>query len=409
MISTIPSKTFFKIGEVAKIVGVKPHVLRYWESEFRRIRTSKTKTGQRLFKRRDIFYLMAIRVLIHEHRFTVAGARDRLEELIAIDADGEAVWNAVTLSALPSTKPSGEIADESPSFALEASPPVEIDEDEDTAAAPLTASSTESDTGEPPTSAPPLTTTPASTNAPQLSFETLAGVEAQEYVGDTQGIFDRPRADLAARIRVLESELSSALRERAQLRLRLDAATEVLEDTRAEFEAQSVRGIQAEEVFRTEERKLRAQLELTHTELHAERTRAQALFTELEGTRARVAEGAAHRLVLEARLRDAEAESVAAKTELAASEEARASLQARFDERASLYIVAQGHMMSARQEAEELREELAASEEARAALQARFDERASLYIVAQGHMMSARQEAEELREELEELRAELGA
>lgn len=100
MTPQIPDRTFFKIGEVAKIVGVKTHVLRYWESEFRHVRTSKTKSGQRLFRKRDIHILLAIRVLLHELRFTVAGAKDRLQELIDSGVDYESLYGKL-LSGTP--------------------------------------------------------------------------------------------------------------------------------------------------------------------------------------------------------------------------------------------------------------------------------------------------------------------
>lgn len=85
MTPEIPDRTFFKIGEVSQLVGVKPHIIRYWESEFRNLRLTKTKSGQRLFRRRDIELLFAIRALTHDLKFTVAGARERLKELL--DAD----------------------------------------------------------------------------------------------------------------------------------------------------------------------------------------------------------------------------------------------------------------------------------------------------------------------------------
>ncbi|TVQ98784.1 MAG: MerR family transcriptional regulator [Deltaproteobacteria bacterium] len=79
----IPDKSWFKIGEVARIVGVKPYVIRYWESEFRALRPAKTKSRQRLFRRRDIELLLVIRRLVHEERFTIDGARKQLRELSA--------------------------------------------------------------------------------------------------------------------------------------------------------------------------------------------------------------------------------------------------------------------------------------------------------------------------------------
>jgi DNA-binding transcriptional MerR regulator len=77
----IPDKPFFKIGETARMCGVKPYVLRYWESEFRSIKPQKTRSQQRLYKRRDVELLLRIRHLLYEERFTIEGARTRLREL----------------------------------------------------------------------------------------------------------------------------------------------------------------------------------------------------------------------------------------------------------------------------------------------------------------------------------------
>lgn len=76
----IPEKLYFRIGEVSELVGVKPYVLRYWESEFTDIRPTKSKSGQRLYKRRDVEQLMTIRELLHEKRFTIDGARKHLKD-----------------------------------------------------------------------------------------------------------------------------------------------------------------------------------------------------------------------------------------------------------------------------------------------------------------------------------------
>ena len=76
----IPNKLYFRIGEVSDLVGVKPYVLRYWESEFSDIRPAKSKSGQRLYKRRDVELLMKIRGLLYDERFTINGARRRLKD-----------------------------------------------------------------------------------------------------------------------------------------------------------------------------------------------------------------------------------------------------------------------------------------------------------------------------------------
>ncbi|MBI3784873.1 MAG: MerR family transcriptional regulator [Deltaproteobacteria bacterium] len=77
----LPDKLYYKIGEVAEIVGVKPYVLRYWESEFSVLKLAKSGSKQRLYKRRDVEILLRIKRLLHEERFTVEGARKRLKVL----------------------------------------------------------------------------------------------------------------------------------------------------------------------------------------------------------------------------------------------------------------------------------------------------------------------------------------
>lgn len=73
-------KLFFKIGEVAKLTGVKPYVLRYWETEFPWIRPSKTSSGQRLYRRQDIGVLLEIRRLRHEENRTIADTKEQIRE-----------------------------------------------------------------------------------------------------------------------------------------------------------------------------------------------------------------------------------------------------------------------------------------------------------------------------------------
>lgn len=76
----LPDKLYFKIGEVADLTGVKQHVLRYWESEFPAIRPQKSKTNQRLYRRKDIEAVVAIKHLLYERKFTIEGARRFLRE-----------------------------------------------------------------------------------------------------------------------------------------------------------------------------------------------------------------------------------------------------------------------------------------------------------------------------------------
>src|SRR5213075_2996200 len=77
----IPEKPYFKIGEAARLCAVKPYVLRYWETEFRSVRPQKTRSQQRLYRRKDVELLLKIRELLYAQRFTIEGARSRLREL----------------------------------------------------------------------------------------------------------------------------------------------------------------------------------------------------------------------------------------------------------------------------------------------------------------------------------------
>jgi DNA-binding transcriptional MerR regulator len=72
-------KLYFRIGEVAELVGVEPHVLRYWEREFRSVRPTKSAKGQRVYSRRDVESLMRVRELLYKEGFTIAGARKKLQ------------------------------------------------------------------------------------------------------------------------------------------------------------------------------------------------------------------------------------------------------------------------------------------------------------------------------------------
>jgi DNA-binding transcriptional MerR regulator len=74
---SVPDKLYFRIGEAADLVGVEPHVLRYWESEFK-IRPQRSDSGQRLYRRNDIGRFLKIRKLLHDEGFTIAGARKAL-------------------------------------------------------------------------------------------------------------------------------------------------------------------------------------------------------------------------------------------------------------------------------------------------------------------------------------------
>ena len=109
----LPPKLYFRIGEVANLVGVEPHVLRYWEREFRSIRPSKSAKGQRVYSRRDVESLLRVRELLYGQGFTIAGARRKLRDKDGneVDALGEGSASASTLSApaLANTEPKVEV------------------------------------------------------------------------------------------------------------------------------------------------------------------------------------------------------------------------------------------------------------------------------------------------------------
>ena len=81
MATQIPDKQYFKIGEVAEIAGVEPYVLRYWETEFKSIRPEKTRSNQRLYRRRDVETVLTIKQLLYDEGFRIDGAKRRLREL----------------------------------------------------------------------------------------------------------------------------------------------------------------------------------------------------------------------------------------------------------------------------------------------------------------------------------------
>ena len=73
-------KKFFRIGEVSRIIGVEPYVLRYWESEFSQIRPVRADTNQRTYQKRDLELILEIKRLLYEEKLTIEGARQRLKQ-----------------------------------------------------------------------------------------------------------------------------------------------------------------------------------------------------------------------------------------------------------------------------------------------------------------------------------------
>lgn len=96
----LPNKLYFRIGEVAKILGVKPYVLRYWETEFSVLKPGKTPSRHRLYRRRDVETLLEIKHLLYEEGFTIAGAKKRIKD---VERSEE------TTLALPLPEPSDKV------------------------------------------------------------------------------------------------------------------------------------------------------------------------------------------------------------------------------------------------------------------------------------------------------------
>ena len=80
METIIPEKAYFRIGEVSKILNVEPYVIRYWESEFKTVNPVRTKTAQRLYRKKDVQELLTIKNLLYAQRFTIDGAKKQLHK-----------------------------------------------------------------------------------------------------------------------------------------------------------------------------------------------------------------------------------------------------------------------------------------------------------------------------------------
>src|SRR5687768_18577756 len=80
---SIPAKRYFTIGEVSDLCGVKPHVLRYWEQEFTQLKPVKRRGNRRYYQHHEVLLIRRIRDLLYDQGFTISGARNRLDEIVA--------------------------------------------------------------------------------------------------------------------------------------------------------------------------------------------------------------------------------------------------------------------------------------------------------------------------------------
>ena len=78
--SAEPVQEFFSIGEVCELTGLKPHVLRYWESQFRFLNPAKNRSGNRVYQRREVELIMLVKHLLYTEKYTIEGARQKVDE-----------------------------------------------------------------------------------------------------------------------------------------------------------------------------------------------------------------------------------------------------------------------------------------------------------------------------------------
>ena len=80
MTTTRPVQEFYSIGEVCALTDLKPHVLRYWESQFRFLNPAKNRSGNRVYKSREVELIMLVKHLLYTEKYTIEGARQRIDQ-----------------------------------------------------------------------------------------------------------------------------------------------------------------------------------------------------------------------------------------------------------------------------------------------------------------------------------------
>jgi DNA-binding transcriptional MerR regulator len=113
-VAEIPDKAFYKIGEVCQYTDTQPYVLRFWESEFPRLAPEKSRSGQRMYTRRDIDLVLRIKQLLYEEEFTIAGARKKLEQEETAMAGGAPVPATQGTASPPEAVPAPQAAKPAP-------------------------------------------------------------------------------------------------------------------------------------------------------------------------------------------------------------------------------------------------------------------------------------------------------
>ena len=77
----LPNKLFYRIGEVSRLTGLEPYVLRYWETEFAQLKPEKGRSGQRVYKKEDIDRILQIKQMLYSEGYTIAGARKKMSRI----------------------------------------------------------------------------------------------------------------------------------------------------------------------------------------------------------------------------------------------------------------------------------------------------------------------------------------
>ena len=103
MADRIAQKEYYSIGEVCEIADLKPHVLRYWETQFPVLRPNKNRAGNRVYRRKEIKLIQLLRHLLYTERYTIEGARQKLQQLRTegkLARAARVAWDAQTVRDL---------------------------------------------------------------------------------------------------------------------------------------------------------------------------------------------------------------------------------------------------------------------------------------------------------------------
>jgi DNA-binding transcriptional MerR regulator len=95
-----PVQEFFSIGEVCELTDLKPHVLRYWESQFKFLNPAKNRSGNRVYQRREVELILLVKHLLYTEKYTIDGARQKVEEQRKGGALRSAARSALTVETL---------------------------------------------------------------------------------------------------------------------------------------------------------------------------------------------------------------------------------------------------------------------------------------------------------------------